>query len=354
MPDYPFLRPAFLDTLEASGSVTADNGWKPCHLQTPGGEAFMPLYVKSHSWGEYVFDWAWANAYRHHGLAYYPKLLTAIPFTPASGPRIRFAPGADKATLSRELMDRALVMAQESGVSSWHLLFPDSNHLPLLADERLLRRTGIQYHWFNNGYRDFDDFLAALAARKRKMIRKERRRIAEQGLSVEVLAGPDIDPDLWDFFFALYQDTYLKRSGAGGYLTRDFFHSLGEAMPEQVLMAVAREGDEAVAAALYFYDDTTLYGRYWGCRREYDYLHFELCYYQGIDQAITRGLGKFDAGAQGEHKILRGFEPVKTHSLHWIAEPAFAEAIARFVREEEAQLERYRQQAAELLPYKKE
>ncbi len=355
MLQYPFLRETFLDTLERSGSVHAATGWAPRHLRIERRgvtEAFMPLYLKDHSWGEYVFDWAWASAYQRYGLAYYPKLLTAIPFTPATGPRIRFAPGVDRGALTRQLVDDAIARAETDGASSWHLLFPDAETRDHLDDPRLLTRTGIQYHWFNRDYGDFEEFLAAMISRKRKMVRRERRGVAAQGLSVDILEGAGISPELWDFFYRLYQHTYLKRSGSGGYLTRDFFLQLGEVMPEQIMMAVAREGDEPVACALYFFDDETLYGRYWGCVREYDYLHFELCYYQGIDFAIRRGLARFDAGAQGEHKILRGFEPVLTRSLHWIAEPGFVEAIGRFVEEEAAHLARYQREARALLPYR--
>ena len=358
MADYPFLRPAFLDLLEDSGSVGPDTGWTPRHLRiaTNGAEqAFMPLYLKDHSWGEYVFDWAWADAWRRHGLPYYPKLLSAIPFTPATGPRIRLAPGADRDALVRRLVAEAIDLARDIGASSWHILFPDEDQLALLEgieDAPLLRRTGTQFHWLNQGYGDFEDFLAALASRKRKMIRRERRQVAEQGFAIEMLAGPDINADLWAFFHRVYHRTYLKRSGSAGYLTQDFFSGLGAAMGDQVAMAVARQRGKPVAAALYFRDDNTLYGRYWGCEGEYDFLHFELCYYRGIDFAIAQGLDKFDAGAQGEHKILRGFTPVATHSLHWITHPGFAEAVGRFLRQEEASVNHYRAEAAELLPFK--
>ncbi len=359
MTPYPFLTPAFLDALEGSGCVGTGSGWQPHHLRIAGprGEqAFMPLYLKSHSWGEYVFDWGWADAYRRHGLPYYPKLLSAIPFTPATGPRIRFAAGVDQQALTAELAHQAIQLAREQGASSWHILFPDSEHLALLAaleDPSLMLRNGVQFHWFNGAYEDFEHFLAALSSRKRKMIRRERRQVAEQGFAIEMVPGEAIDGALWEFFYRLYQRTYLKRSGGTGYLNRDFFMALGEALPRQVTMAVARRGTAPVAAALFFHDDHTLYGRYWGCEREYDFLHFELCYYRGIDFAIERGLKKFDAGAQGEHKILRGFTPVETHSLHWIAEPAFAEAVREFLARERHQVSGYREEAASLLPYRK-
>jgi len=358
MSAYPFLTPAFLDALEHSGSVGPGSGWQPQHLRIidgDGEQAFMPLYLKSHSWGEYVFDWSWADAYRRHGLDYYPKLLSAIPFTPATGPRIRFAPHTDQAPLIRQLSSQAIDLAREHKASSWHILFPDSDQMALLesVDEpSLMRRTGVQFHWFNQNYECFDEFLAALSSRRRKMIRRERRQVAEQDFTIEMVPGEAIDHRLWTFFYRVYHRTYLKRSGNAGYLTRDFFMALGENLPEQVTMAVARRSGDPVAAALFFHDATTLYGRYWGCEGEYDFLHFELCYYRGIDFAIEHDLRKFDAGAQGEHKILRGFTPVETHSLHWLAEPAFAEAVSRFLAHEQQQIAGYRDEAAELLPYR--
>jgi len=355
MAHYPFLDPRFLAALEDSGSAVAATGWTPCHRQlTACGRslAFMPLYLKTHSMGEYVFDWSWADAYRRHGLAYYPKLLTAIPFTPTSGPRVRFGEGADRQAAAQQLIDDTLELAADTGASSWHLLFPDPSQLALFADPRLLHRKGVQYHWFNRGYHSFDDFLVSLTSRKRKMIRRERRQVAEQGFVVEAFSGAEITPDLWRLFALFYQRTYVKRSGSSGYLTPDFFARIGATLAEQCLLVTARRGDAVVAAAFYLFDDQTLYGRYWGCLREYDFLHFELCYYRGIEFAISRGLAKFDAGAQGEHKIVRGFEPVVTHSLHWIAEPAFRDAIARFLGEEDKHIRHHLAQARELLPYR--
>ncbi len=353
--DYPFLTSAFLEALEDSGSVGPGSGWLPCHLRLESEgrlQATMPLYQKAHSWGEYVFDWSWAEAYGQHGLAYYPKLVTAIPFTPATGPRVQFSSGAGSRVTCTELVDRVMDQAGEAGASSWHLLFPDSEQLALFDDPRLLHRHGSQFHWFNRNYGCFDDFLDTLSARKRKMIRRERRRVAAQGIATVMLQGQDISPDLWDFFYRLYQRTYLKRSGSGGYLTRSFFQLISRRLGDQVLMAVALTGKEPVACALFFRDDTRLYGRYWGCLQDLDCLHFELCYYRGIDYAIDSGLRCFDAGAQGEHKILRGFEPVLTHSLHWIAHPVFAEAIGDYLARERLQVRRYMEEARQLLPYR--
>lgn len=316
----------------------------------------MPLYLKDHSYGEYVFDWAWADAYHRNRRPYYPKLVSAIPFTPAGGPRVRFAPGADREKLASELIARGLDVAAETNASSWHILFPDDAHLKLLRQPELLYRQGVQYHWFNRNFEDFDGFLGQFNSRKRKMVRRERREVADQGFVIEQFTGAAISPELWQRFALFYQRTYMKRSGSRGYLTKEFFQTLGENMAEQCLLVTARAGNQPdgqiVAAAFYLFDASTLYGRYWGCLQEYDFLHFELCYYQGIDFAIRHRLDKFDAGAQGEHKIVRGFEPVLTHSLHWIAEPAFAAAIGRFLGEEKAHIAQHMQQAREMLPFR--
>ena len=378
MAQYPFLNSSFLSALEDSASTTAQTGWEPCHLQLQDGgldTAFMPLYVKTHSYGEYVFDWAWADAYRRNGMAYYPKLVSAIPFSPATGPRLRFSHDASTANpdIAQQFVRQIKMLAEDIDASGWHLLFPDDHTRELFAGEELMERSGVQFHWFNRGgldqskvdqaigdggcdkgYENFDHFLDGFVSRKRKMVRRERRSIEQQGLSISMLRGPEITSALWGFFFRLYQNTYLKRSGNGGYLTREFFLQIGETMADQIAMAVAYDNDEPVACALYLYDDDTLYGRYWGCVREYDHLHFELCYYQGIDFAIANKIKKFDAGAQGEHKLLRGFEPVETFSLHWIRHPGFAEAIANFVEQEKAANTDYIAQARSVLPYRKE
>jgi len=355
MLQYPFIRPEFFTLLEESGSAVTPTGWEPCHqtIETGGEtEAFLPLYAKTHSYGEYVFDWAWADAFHRNGLNYYPKLLTAIPFTPASGPRARFAQGVDQPTMASQLIDRALAVADDKGASSWHLLFPNAQHLALFKDSRLLHRIGVQYHWFNRDYESFDHFLDSFNSRKRKMVRKERRQVSNQQFTIERLSGDEITPEVWRLFASFYQRTYLKRSGSRGYLTPEFFNLVGQQLANQCLMVVARQGKDIIAAAFYLFDENTLYGRYWGCLQEFDFLHFELCYYQGIEFAIERSLGKFDAGAQGEHKIVRGFEPVMTHSLHWIREPAFADAIARFLAEEKGYIDEHIRQAGEMLPFK--
>jgi predicted N-acyltransferase len=382
---YPFLRHEFLQALEDSASACEASGWYPVHLSlqhandalegdaleghaiednsieadsnatdavAENSSALMPLYLKDHSMGEYVFDHAWANAYHQNGLEYYPKLVTSIPFTPSTGPRVRSQQplSQDECT---QFVNEVLAVAEDTGASSWHFLFPSAEHRQLFNDPRLLQRSGVQYHWHNRDYQQFDDFLATMNSRKRKMVRKERADVAAQGIRVSIEMGADISPELWGLFYQLYERTYAKRNGSRGYLTEAFFTQISETMPEQIAMAVAWLDDQPIACALYFFDDETLYGRYWGSVGEFSYLHFELCYYTGIEFAISRGIKRYDAGAQGEHKIVRGFEPIETHSLHWIKHPGFRDAIARFLVEEKEGIARHMEQATTMLPYKK-
>ncbi|MDC0589210.1 GNAT family N-acetyltransferase [Porticoccaceae bacterium] len=365
---YPFLRHEFLQALEDSGSACDTSGWYPVHLSlqnsnqseehdpTTSSEAknaaLMPLYVKTHSMGEYVFDHAWANAYHQNGLEYYPKLVTSVPFTPSTGPRVRSAQPLNQEECT-QLIDEVLAVAEETGSSSWHFLFPSTEHRRLFNDPRLLQRSGVQYHWHNRDYQHFDDFLASMNSRKRKMVRKERADVAAQGIRVSIELGADISPELWALFYQLYERTYAKRNGSRGYLTEQFFTQIARTMPDQMAMAVAWLDDQPIACALYFFDDETLYGRYWGSAGEFSYLHFELCYYTGIEFAISRGIKRYDAGAQGEHKIVRGFEPIETFSLHWIKHPGFRDAIARFLVEEKGGIAQHIEQATAMLPYKK-
>ena len=365
---YPFLRHEFLQALEDSGSACDTSGWYPVHLSlqnsnqseehdpTTSSEAknaaLMPLYVKTHSMGEYVFDHAWANAYHQNGLEYYPKLVTSVPFTPSTGPRVRSAQPLNQEECT-QLIDEVLAVAEETGSSSWHFLFPSTEHRRLFNDPRLLQRSGVQYHWHNRDYQHFDDFLASMNSRKRKMVRKERADVAAQGIRVSIELGADISPELWALFYRLYERTYAKRNGSRGYLTEQFFTQIARTMPDQIAMAVAWLDDQPIACALYFFDDETLYGRYWGSAGEFSYLHFELCYYTGIEFAISRGIKRYDAGAQGEHKIVRGFEPIETFSLHWIKHPGFRDAIARFLVEEKGGIAQHIEQATAMLPYKK-
>ncbi|WP_116367845.1 GNAT family N-acetyltransferase [Parahaliea mediterranea] len=353
--DYPFLRHRFLYGLERSGCTSADTGWQPCHALLWRGDdllALLPLYLKDHSWGEYVFDWAWADAWRRMGLNYYPKLVSAIPFTPATGPRLCCAPDFAAEQAWPLLLQGIRSLSEQQGISSWHLLFPERATSNALAEAGYPQRLAVQFHWLNNGYRSFDDFLATFASRKRKNLRRERARVAEQGLTLRRLQGSAITPEHWRRFHRFYQLTYAKRSGHGGYLSEAFFTDVAPALGEQVMMVVAEQAASPVAAALYFRSGDTLYGRYWGCEQEYDCLHFEACYYQGIEYCIEHGLQRFDPGAQGEHKIQRGFTPVYTCSNHWIADERLAAAVADFAKDEAGHIAQYREEAAELLPFK--
>jgi predicted N-acyltransferase len=353
--DYPFTRHGFLYGLERTGCTDARSGWQPCHLllrDEAGLMAALPLYLKSHSYGEYVFDWAWADAWRRSGLEYYPKLVTAIPFTPATGPRLGVRRGVQEPQAWSAALAAIREFAGRQELSSWHLLFPEQPVAELLVQEGLHRRCATQFHWFNEHYSSFDEFLATFASRKRKNLRRERQRVAQQGLELCTLQGSEIDRADWERFHHFYQLTYAKRSGHGGYLTREFFTDAAAALGEQVIMVLAYDAGRAVAGSLYFRSADTLYGRYWGCEREYDCLHFEACYYQGIEYCIANRLARFDPGAQGEHKIQRGFRPLQTCSYHWIAEPQLAAAVADFTAREAQQVADYIAAAEQLLPFR--
>lgn len=348
----PFMRYEFLHALEQTGCIGPGSGWLPRHLALYDNSeeichAIVPLYCKTNSWGEYVFDWSWANAYQQHGLAYYPKFVTASPFTPSAGQRL-FGNAGEHMPL---ICDRIRQRAVDDNISSWHVLFPTGEECRLLRGQGMHIRHGTQFQWRNRDYRSFDDFLDALASRKRKNLRKERRRVRDQDIEFSVTEGADISEAQWADFFLYYQTTYLQR-GMQGYLNLEFFHEVAKTMPEQLLLIGARLSDRDIAAALFFRNDETLFGRYWGCREEREFLHFEACYYQGLDYAIANGLQSFDSGAQGEHKIQRGFEPVTTWSAHWLAEPDFDRAIGRFVEQERAHIAAYQKAARSLLPYR--
>ena len=354
--DYPFTRHCFLQALESSGSVSRRSGWQPHHLLVrDAGQlvGVMPLYLKYHSYGEYVFDWAWAEAYQRHGLDYYPKLLAAIPFTPATGPRLCLLPEYPADRIMPELVALLSEHGRQQQASSLHLLFPPRSQADALQASGLVERCGVQYHWFNEGYRDFADFLDHFSSRKRKNLRKERETVERQGLTLETLTGPAATAARMEQFYTFYQMTYAKRSGHGGYLTRDFFQQIAATMPEQIVLVMASAGSHPVAGALYFRDSQTLYGRYWGCVREYDALHFEACYYRGIDFCLNERLQRFDPGAQGEHKIQRGFTPVLTYSYHRLFNSDFQRAIADFVQRERQALTEYLPEAQRLLPFKR-
>lgn len=328
----PFVRHECLHALEASGCVGQRSGWTPLHLTLWRGDrlaAAVPLYVKSHSFGEYVFDWAWADAYARHGLAYYPKLVAAVPFAPVAGTRLL----ATDDDARDALADALLAHARASGVSSLHVLFAPAAQIERLATRGMLVRRGVQFHWRNAGYSSFDAFLAALAQPKRKKIRAERRQVAQAGVALERRTGDAITAAEWDFFQRCYRATYAAH-GSTPYLNRDFFHRLGEAMPQHLLLVIARRDGRPIAAALGIFDESRLYGRHWGAVEHVSCLHFECCYYQMIEFAIERKLAVFEGGAQGAHKLARGLDPVATASAHWLAEPAMHAAVARFLARE--------------------
>lgn len=328
----PFTTHRFLAALERSGSVGAGTGWHPRHLiARAAGEiiAAMPLYVKSHSQGEYIFDHAWADAYDRAGGRYYPKLQAAVPFTPATGRRFLTKPGwevAGRAALTRGLVQ----IASDNGLSSAHVTFCTAEEAEAGAGMGLLHRVTQQFHWENRGYADFDGFLAALASRKRKAIRKERAGAAAFGGRIRHLTGDAIRPGHWDAFWAFYQDTGSRKWGRP-YLTRAFFDEVQATMRDDVLLVLAERDGRPVAGALNFIGRDALYGRYWGAIEDHPFLHFECCYYQAIDYAIAHGLTRVEAGAQGDHKLARGYLPSETHSLHWIADPSFRTAVARYL-----------------------
>jgi predicted N-acyltransferase len=352
-PDQPFLSHAFLLALEESGSASRETGWLPLHLVVRSGGRILagaPMYLKSHSYGEYIFDWGWANAYERAGGTYYPKLQVAVPFTPVPGPRLLVHPAAAP-TARSAVIQGLLAAAEQLEVSSLHVTFCSEAERHAMGAAGLLERQGVQYHWHNRGYACFDDFLAGLKSSRRKTIRKERARIADQGLSFEALSGVMLTPDVWDAFYPFYLKTVDKRWGSA-YLTKRFFRRLGEVMPERVVLIMVRHEGRHVAGALNLVGSDTLYGRVWGCRREFDFLHFEACYYQAIDYAIAHGLARVEAGAQGMHKLQRGYEPVATHSAHWIRDAGFRDAVEHFLRQERLQTAAELEELRSLLPYR--
>ncbi len=327
----PFTTHRFLAALDASGSTGKGSGWqtRPLVLRDGAAVAALPLYVKSHSQGEYIFDHGWAQALERAGGSYYPKLQVAVPFTPATGRRFLGDP-----KWRETLLETAISIADQNGLSSLHFTFCTEEEAEALAGKHgLLHRITQQFHWENNGYADFDGFLAALSSRKRKMIRKERETARASGLTIRNLTGAQIEPQHWDAFWQFYQDTGARKWGTP-YLTRSFFDELQRTMRDDVLLVLAFDGETPVAGALNFIGRETLFGRYWGCTQEHPCLHFELCYYQAIEWAIANGLARVEAGAQGEHKLARGYLPTPVHSLHYIADPSFRDAVARYLAEE--------------------
>jgi predicted N-acyltransferase len=334
----PFVQHAFLAALEESDSATADTGWAPFHLVVEddrGIAACAPMYVKGHSQGEYVFDHGWAQAFERAGGSYYPKLLIAVPFTPATGPRLLVRGDADRSNMEQALIAGAIQVARKHDISSVNVNFPTEGEWQRLGEAGFLQRTGEQFHWQNDGYESFDDFLAALSSRKRKAIKKERRGAVENDIQIECLSGPDLREEHWDAFFEFYMDTGARKWGRP-YLTRPFFSLISETMGERTLLVLAKREDRYIAGALNFIGGDTLYGRYWGCVEDHAFLHFELCYYQAIDFAIAHGLDRVEAGAQGQHKLSRGYLPIHTYSAHWIADPGFRRAVEHYLSQERA------------------
>ena len=336
----PFTTHRFLSALEQSGSVGPGTGWQPHYLLVrAGGEviAAAPLYAKGHSQGEYIFDHNWAHAFERAGGQYYPKLQIAVPFTPATGRRFLTRPGWEDAGRAG-LVQGAVQVAENGGLSSVHVTFCTEEEAERGAQMGLLHRITQQFHWMNRGYADFDGFLASLASRKRKAIRRERRQAQAFGGEIVSLTGDDLRPEHWDAFWAFYQDTGARKWGQP-YLTRRFFDIVQETMRDDVLLVLALRDGHPIAGALNFIGRDALFGRYWGCNEHHPCLHFELCYYQAIDAAIARGLSRVEAGAQGDHKLARGYLPVATHSLHWLADPGFSEAVANYLEAERDAME---------------
>ncbi len=347
----PFVSHAFLKALEDSGSVGQGTGWQPVPIIVTNASSqlvgALPAYLKSHSQGEYVFDHGWADAWQRAGGAYYPKLQIAAPFTPAPGPRVL----THDAAVAAHALKAAEALAIKNALSSVHATFVEDAQIPLFEREDWLLREGVQYHWFNAGYTCFDDFLAALSSRKRKAIRRERA-AAQDGLVIRHLSGAELKEAHWDGFWEFYQDTGARKWGRP-YLTRAFFSLLGEAMADKVLLFLAERDGQPIAGALNLIGEDALYGRYWGCTYDVPFLHFELCYYQAIEAAIARGLSRVEAGAQGEHKLARGYCAVPTWSAHFIPDPGFREAVADFVDRERRAVGREIEFLGGLTPFRK-
>lgn len=353
----PFMHYDFLYALEVSGCVNAASGWQPHHLVVQHNEmiiAVMPLYAKYHSYGEYIFDFAWARAYQQYGLEYYPKLLSAIPFVPATGLRLAHASAVNAEQLFKCVAESLRSLAQAEHFSSIHILLSAAAESVHWNSSGLQQKIGTQFHWHNHNYTSFEQFLESFNARKRKAVKKERAAIAHAGIAIEMRLGVDMSAELWDKYFAFYCDTYQKRSGHNGYLKREFFSGLSASTLAQTLVIFAKRGSEYIAGALYFFSDSTLYGRHWGCSEEVDMLHFELCYYAGIEFCIARGLQKFEAGAQGEHKIQRGFVPSQIYSNHWVCDARFQPAINQNIAEESRANLQYIEEMKNFLPFKRD
>jgi predicted N-acyltransferase len=355
--DDPFLSYAFLSSLEEAECVSAESGWLPRHLMVEGPDgtitAVAPLYVKGHSQGEYVFDWGWADAYERAGGRYYPKLQCAVPFTPVPGRRLLARPGPGAASAEAALAAGMEELAERHGLSSVHATFLPEDQAAKLAARGWLVRHGVQYHWKNRGYGSFDDFLGTMMSRKRKSIARERRRVAEAGITVPILRGDDIKDHHWDAFYRFYVDTYDRKWGYP-YLNREFFALLTERLDDRVVLVIAERDGRPIAGALNLLGADALYGRNWGADDDYPFLHFEACYYRAIDLAIELGLSRVEAGTQGPHKVQRGYEPVRTYSAHLIRDPGLREPVGDFIRRESRQLAHEMEAMAEMMPYRRD
>jgi predicted N-acyltransferase len=354
----PFLRHEFLSALEKHHCVGESTGWIPQHVLIYENETLlgaMPQYLKTNSYGELVFDWAWAEAYQRSGLDYYPKLVVAIPFTPATGPRLLISPTADREAIAAQLIQASLEHAKNLRLSSVHVLFPDEENRQQLKQQGLLMRLGCQFHWHNlpgdQHYCDFDDYLAYLTSSKRKKIRRERRIVRESGVTLHRLPGNELSDEQWQSVHRHYCSTFDRLSGYAT-LSLDFFREISQTMPQQLIVILAKHRGDTVASAICYRDNTTLYGRHWGCDAHFQNLHFEACYYQGLEYCIEHKLQHFDPGAQGEHKISRGFLPTPTWSAHWIADPQFRLAIEDFLQRETLGMQHYIETLGEHSPFK--
>ncbi|MBA1157154.1 GNAT family N-acetyltransferase [Microvirga mediterraneensis] len=354
-PFNPFVSHAFLSTLEDSGCVGAKTGWAPLHVlfEDEAGKILgaAPCYLKSHSMGEYVFDHSWADAYTRAGGHYYPKLQVAVPFTPVTGPRLLVPDGPRAAEIRSYLIAGLRALRDQTNASSIHATFLQETDLEALTSERFLRRDDQQFHWFNDHYGSFDDFLAALASRKRKAIRRERRDALSNGISIEWVTGREITEAHWDAFFAFYMDTGSRKWGRP-YLNRRFFSLVGERMADRILLVMAKRNGRYIAGAINFIGDKRLYGRNWGCIEDHPFLHFEVCYYQAIEFAIARGLARVEAGAQGEHKLARGYRPVITSSAHDIADPSLRRAVQDYLEQERLYVSEAAGELSEATPFR--
>lgn len=347
---HPFTRYEFFSALEESGSAAAGNGWQACHLVLGENDAILPAYLKSHSQGEYVFDHAWADALERAGGDYYPKLQACVPFTPAPGRRFLIAKGGDASRAA--LLDAGIAAVRQLGASSLHITFLTEDEWRAAGGKGYLLRTDQQFHWHNQGYRDFGDFLRELSSAKRKMLRKEREAVRAEGVTFDLLTGADITETHWDLFFEFYMDTGSRKWGTP-YLNRDFFSRIGATMADQILLVMARRGGRTIAGALNLFGEGILYGRNWGTIEYVPFLHFETCYYQAIEFAIARGFQKVEAGAQGAHKLLRGYMPEATYSAHYIAHPGLRRAVDDFLARERVAVAAHREELTQHAPFKK-